>query len=138
MCFFSPQDHDSTGSTRAPSTPLDDITSVLLEFESGAHGTVTTSLRLPFVATTSAHGDKAAAWSEVDGTRFFSQAVGDEERTEHAVEPVDGVVANISAFVDCIRTNSQPETSGEEGLKVVAVLDAIQRSAGLNGAFVDL
>jgi predicted dehydrogenase len=51
---------------------------------------------------------------------------------------VDGVVANIAAFVDCVRSGRQPETDGEVGLKVVAVLEAIRRSAAAGGAFVDL
>jgi predicted dehydrogenase len=121
-----------------PSTPLDDMTSVLFEFESGAHGVLSTSLRLPFVATTSAHGDKASAWSEADGTRFFMQKIDEEERTESAVERIDGVVANITAFVDNVHNGRQPETDGEAGLKVVAVLEAVGRSAAADGAFVDL
>jgi len=120
------------------STPLDDMTSVLVQFESGAHGVLNTSLRLPMVATTVAHGDKASAWSEADGTRFFSQNIDAEERTEQRVEPVDGVTANLAAFVECLRLGTQPETSGEEAVKVVTVLEAIQRSVASNGAFVDL
>lgn len=120
------------------STPLDDMTTVMCEFESGAHGILNTSLRLPFVATTSAHGDKASAWSENDGARFYVQKIDEEERTEIAVEAVDGVVANITAFVDNVRSGKQPETDGEAGLNVVAVLEAIQRSSAADGAFVDL
>jgi predicted dehydrogenase len=120
------------------STPLDDMTSVLVQFESGAHGVLNTSLRLPFVVATSAHGDKASAWSEVDGARFYVQKIDEEERSEIAVEPVDGVVANIAAFVDCVRSGRQPETDGVAGLRVVAVLEAIQKSAAAGGVFVDL
>jgi predicted dehydrogenase len=120
------------------STPLDDMTSVLLQFESGAHGVLNTSLRLPMVATTVAHGDKASAWSEADGTRFFSQDIDAEERTEQTIEPVDGVTANLAAFVECLRSSTEPETNGEAAVKVVAVIEAIQRSVASNGAFVDL
>jgi len=120
------------------STPLDDMTSVLLQFESGAHGVLNTSLRLPMVATTSAHGDKASAWSEADGTRFFAQQIDAELRTEQTIEPVDGVTANLAAYVECLRSGTEPETSGEEAVKVVAVLEAIQRSIASNSAFVDL
>lgn len=120
------------------STPLDDMTSVLLQFESGAHGVLNTSIRLPMVATTSAHGDKASAWSEADGTRFFTQEIDDENRSEEKVDPVDGVAANLAAFVECLRSGTQPETSGEEAVKVVAALEAIQQSAASNGEFVEL
>jgi predicted dehydrogenase len=120
------------------STPLDDMTTVMFQFESGAHAVLNTSLRLPFVVTTSAHGDKASAWSEADGARFFMQKAGEEERSESPVEPVDGVVANISAFADNVRNGRQPETDGEVGLRVVTVLEAIQKSSAADGAFVDL
>ncbi|NND50246.1 MAG: hypothetical protein HKN60_08340, partial [Rhizobiales bacterium] len=119
-------------------TPLDDMTSVLVEFGSGAHGTIATSLRLPYIAITAAHGDKASAWSEEDGARLYTQKAGEEARSELAIEPVDGVVANLSAFAHAIRTGTEPETNGAEGLKVVAAFDAIQRSAAADGAFIDL
>lgn len=121
-----------------PSTPLDDMTSVLFQFESGAHAVLNTSIRLPFLATTSAHGDKASAWSELDGARFYVQRIDEEERREITVEPVDGVVANIATFVENVRSGREPETNGEAGLRVVAVLEAIQRSAAAGGAFVEL
>jgi predicted dehydrogenase len=121
-----------------PSTPLDDMTSVLVEFENGAHGSIATSLRLPFAAVTAAHGDRASAWSEADGARFFTQAAGAEERSEQRIEPVDGVVANLAAFVRAIRTGAEPETNGEEALKVVAAFEAIQKSAAADGVFIEL
>jgi len=120
------------------STPLDDMTSVLVEFANGAHGSIATSLRLPFVAVTAAHGDRASAWSEADGTRLFTQAAGAEQRSERPIEPVDGVVANLAAFVRAIRTGTEPETNGEEALKVVAAFEAIQKSAATDGVFIEL
>jgi predicted dehydrogenase len=120
-----------------PSTPLDDMTSVLAEFATGAHGTIATSLRLPFVATTAAHGDRMSAWSEEDGARLFTQKAGEDRRSETPIEPVDGVVANLKAFAEAIRTRTEPETNGEEALKVVAAFDAIQKSAAAGGVFVE-
>ena len=54
------------------------------------------------------------------------------------VLPFACVVANITAFVDNVRLGRDPETNGEAGLRVVAVLEAIQRSAAADGAFVEL
>jgi predicted dehydrogenase len=121
-----------------PATPLDDITSVLAEFQSGAHGSIMTSLRLPFFVTTAVHGDKASAWSEGDGSRFFSQVVGMAEREEHPVDVVDGVTENLSAFATSIRLNREPETNGEQAITVITALDAIQKSAKKGGVFVTL
>jgi predicted dehydrogenase len=107
------------------------------EFATGAHGTIATSLRLPFVATTAAHGDRMSAWSEEDGARLFTQKAGEDRRSETPIEPVDGVVANLKAFAEAIRTRTEPETNGEEALKVVAAFDAIQKSAAAGGVFVE-
>jgi UDP-2-acetamido-3-amino-2,3-dideoxy-glucuronate N-acetyltransferase len=41
-------------------------------------------------------------------------------------------------FVDCIRTRQQPRTPAEEGLRVLQVLQACQRSLQLNGELVQL
>jgi predicted dehydrogenase len=41
-------------------------------------------------------------------------------------------------FVDCVRTRGQPLSDGQDGLRVVKVLDAAQRSLELNGQPVAL
>jgi predicted dehydrogenase len=41
-------------------------------------------------------------------------------------------------FVDCVRTRRQPLSDGQDGLRVVRVLDAAQRSLELNGQPVAL
>lgn len=117
-------------------TPLDDITTVMAEFTSGALGTMATSLRLPFESTTAVYGDGAAAWSERDGTRLYVQTADEEDRTEHPVEPVNGVLANLEAFVRSVTTGEAPETDGMAGLEVVRVLAAIIRSSADHGAWV--
>lgn len=119
-------------------TALDDVTDVLLEFESGCVGTLSTSLRLPFEATTAAYGSEASAWSEADGGRFFVQPRDAEHRTEQPVERGDGIGLNLAAFADSIRSGAAPETGGAEGLAVVIVMDAIQRSAAAGGAVTEV
>jgi predicted dehydrogenase len=41
-------------------------------------------------------------------------------------------------FLDCVRTRKQPLSDGRDGLRVVKVLDAAQRSLGQNGAPVPI
>lgn len=41
-------------------------------------------------------------------------------------------------FLDCVRTRKQPLSDGRDGLRVVKVLDAAQRSLGQNGAPVEI
>jgi UDP-2-acetamido-3-amino-2,3-dideoxy-glucuronate N-acetyltransferase len=44
----------------------------------------------------------------------------------------------VSHFLECVRTRRQPLTDGENGLRVLRVLDACQRSLGAGGAPVAL
>jgi predicted dehydrogenase len=117
---------------------LDDATTLLLDFESGVQGTLRTSLRTPTVATIGAFGSKGAARSEDDGHRLFTSVLPSDEWIEQSVDPIDGVAANVAAFVDCVRTGERPETDGEAGLRVVAVMQAIVASADAGGAPVAL
>ena len=116
--------------------PLDDITTVMMQFESGAHGIINTSLRLPFVASLSAHGNLGSCWSEEDGTKFFSQKINEEKRNEIAVSKIHGVIENLKVFCDCIRNSKTPETSGPEGAKVVRILEAIKESYESKNKFI--
>lgn len=114
-------------------TAIDDMTTAMFEFEAGCLGQLGTSLRVPYGAVTSVFGSEGAAWSSDDGTRFLTQARLASSPVEHRVEPIDGVRANLEAFIDSIRSGTPPETGGREGLAVVAVMEAMQRSADDGG-----
>ncbi|MDG2187981.1 MAG: Gfo/Idh/MocA family oxidoreductase [Hyphomicrobiales bacterium] len=117
-------------------TPLDDITTVMIKFKSGAHGIINSSLRLPFVASLSVHGDLASCWSEEDGIKFYTQKINEEKRIAISVSPINGVVENLKNFCDCVRNSKRPETSGDEGAKVVRILEAITESNQSNNRFI--
>jgi predicted dehydrogenase len=117
---------------------LDHMTTMQMEFPSGAVGVLTTSLRLPRLITCTAHGSQMIGWSEADGTRCFTLHDGNESRTELAVRPSNPMVENVAHFVDCIRTATAPETGGSEGTAVVRILEAMTLSATQNGAPVEL
>tara|TARA_Y100000590_G_scaffold364139_1_gene422332 strand:- start:85641 stop:86621 length:981 start_codon:yes stop_codon:yes gene_type:complete len=119
-------------------TPLDDITTVMIKFTSGAHGIINTSLRLPFIASVSAHGDKASAWSNSDGSQFLTQGIDDITQKEIEVVPLDGVVENLRNFCLSIINSNIPETSGLEGMKVVRALEAITESVNSDNRFIDI
>jgi predicted dehydrogenase len=55
--------------------------------------------------------------------------------TYHGDEPLR---IECQHFVDCIRTRQQPRTPAEDGLRVLQVLQACQRSLQLNGELVQL
>ena len=125
-------------SNTLPGSDLDDATTVLLEFESGVQGTLRTSLRTPTVAGVGVYGTAGAARSEDDGHRLFTSFLPDDDWTEVPIDPIDGVAANIAAFVECIRTGTQPETDGHAALQVVAIMEAIVESAARGGAPMEL
>ncbi len=115
-------------------TEIDDITMATFEFENGAVGQLGTSLRVPFHCTTSVFGSQGAGHSLDDGTRFLLQGRDDRTPQELPVDPVNGVAANLEAFCESVRTGAPPETGGREAFAVVAVMEAMQRSAESAGS----
>jgi len=122
----------------------------LLRFRSGAIGTLTisdtvaspwswelTSGENPVYPKTREScywigGTKGAL--SVPDMRYWSHGDGGHWKTDisedvYAVENNDPLVAQISHFVAVIRGEAEPLVSGEEGLKSLAVVEAILRSA---------
>jgi predicted dehydrogenase len=116
---------------------LDDVTTATIEFESGALAFLGTSMVIPYIGRTAVWGTKAAAANEVDGTRFYFQPSGDNERTEQAIETIDTVADELTEFARNVREGTPPETGGAEALEVVAVLEGIVESAA-TGTVIDL
>lgn len=56
------------------------------------------------------------------------------ERTVYPVEWVEPLRVECSHFLECIRTGCAPRSNGEDGLKVIRVLEAAQRSLMDGGA----
>ena len=52
------------------------------------------------------------------------------------IEPAEPLVAECSHFLNCIETRATPLTDGEEGVRVLTVLQACQKSLELNGEAV--
>ena len=111
--------------------PLDDVTSALIEYESGPLATLTTSMVVPDVARTALHGTKATAWIERDGDILCVQGVGERspEVTEYPRELLDPVADQLAEFARCIREGIDPEVTGEVALESVAILEAITLSS---------
>jgi predicted dehydrogenase len=106
-------------------SPLDDISVIAFEFESGCLGYLGTSLVLPFRCDVSVIGTEAAAWSEEDGTRLFHQAKDERTRREEGVPAFDELADELAEFGRCVSEGQRPETGGPEALEVVVVLEAI-------------
>jgi predicted dehydrogenase len=116
---------------------IEDVTSVLLGFQSGAVGYFGTSwVHANRTSAITVHGTEAQAWSEADGTRLYLARRGERERSEVPLTPVDAVVEELTEFARCVRDKTKPEgraaapeVTGEEATANIAVLEAIVQSA---------
>lgn len=112
-----------------PDAPLDHATGLLLEFVSGAVGTLLTSHYAPAANRTAIYGSQGAGFNEDDGKRFYTQSKGEPTRSEVEINPNNPIVAQIEEFAGAIRGTTTIETGGAEGLAVVQVLQAAIASA---------
>jgi predicted dehydrogenase len=110
-------------------TALDDVTSVLLEFESGPLGFMNTTFVVPKVTYTAAYGTEGNAWSEEEGTKLYLQKKGEELRQALPVAKNDSLTEQMAEFARCVRGAAKPETGGDSSLEVVAVVEAAVESA---------
>ena len=113
---------------------IDDVTTALLEFESGLTATLTS-----LFATT------LDAWLRVCTTNGIYAASGDFTRLTHAaldgavtalpLEPVDTVAEELARFAAAIRGEGEVAVTQEEAIANVAVMEALVASAAENGAW---
>lgn len=108
---------------------LDHATGLLLEFASGAVGTLLCTHFVPPANRVAVHGTGGAAFNEQDGARLFLQDAGQPARHEVDLAINDPLAEQVAEFGGAIRGNGTVETGGPEGLAVVAVLEAAIESA---------
>jgi predicted dehydrogenase len=108
---------------------LDDVTSFILEFESGPLGYIGSTYVIPKICFTSAYGTEANAYSDQEGGKLYFQKKGEDARTEIPVQGGDALALELAEFANCIRGTAKPETDGHAGLQVVAVLEGVIESA---------
>jgi predicted dehydrogenase len=136
--FMGPAKRVTAFSTRfLGATDLDDATTVLVEYGTGALGVINTTYFGPPNVSLSVYGTDAAAWNEDDGKRFYRQARSDPARTEQPVETIDTMIDEIGEFARRIREDATPETGLPEAIEVAGVLEAIGRSVE-SGCAVDV
>lgn len=127
--FMGPAKRVTAFSTKVlGATDLDDATTVLVEYGTGALGAINTTYFAPQNVSLSVYGTDAAAWNEEDGKRLYTQARTDGARTEHEVDTLDTMTDEIAEFARCIREGITPETGLPEAIEVAAVLEGIGRS----------
>ncbi|HEX2152514.1 MAG TPA: Gfo/Idh/MocA family oxidoreductase [Acidimicrobiia bacterium] len=116
---------------------IDEATGLLLEFSSGAVGTLLTSFFTPWNIRLALHGTEGAAFTVDDGAVLEFQVRGERERRIRALPQVDPVVDQLEEFARVVRQSGRPEVGGEEALAVVAVLEAAVEAAR-SGCFIEV
>jgi predicted dehydrogenase len=112
-----------------PEGEVDDTSSILFEFDSGAQGHLFTSMATGPVVEVTVHGTRAVARNTGDGARLTLQPRGSTEQEEIPLEPLDTIADQLAEFVAAIHGERSPETDGAEGRRAVSVLEAIVESA---------
>lgn len=138
---------------------VEDSSTTLLEFESGAHATVDCFYSIPDEASRTRleiYGSRGSILTEgtigqstggalggilhVEGASYDPAQTKDTGRTFERIpfEPVNPYTAQFDYFADCVLNGTPPEiNSGEHGLHILRVAEAAYESAR-EGRFVDV
>jgi predicted dehydrogenase len=101
-----------------------------LEFESGPLAYVGSNFATPRLFYLNVYGTEANAFAEAEGSKLSLQKKGGEDREPVEMgEPVDIILEEMAEFGRCVREGSRPEVSGAEGVRAIAAVEAIVRSA---------
>jgi len=108
---------------------VEEMTVFVLEFQSGALGTLVTSFYTPTLSRLAVFGTQGAAYSERDGTVLRVQTLDQKAAEEVELEPTDPLVEQLVEFASVVRGQASPEIDGAAGLAVVAILEAAVESS---------
>lgn len=68
----------------------------------------------------------------------FPQAISDKEGKIIKIENKEPLLEEAKHFIECINKRKKPKTNGQEGLLVLKVLDACQKSLEKNGKIINI
>ncbi len=120
-----------------PEGEIDDTSVINFEFESGALGQLVTSQATGPAVDVQVHGTDASARNLGDGSALTLQKRGSTEIEMLDVAQEDTILDEMTEFVRVIKGETKPETGGEVGRSVVAVLEAVIESAATK-SFVEV
>ena len=109
---------------------VEDLATGLVKFENGATVLVEASWASNIANETSyttLMGDKGGA--DLSPLRIYTELNGEQADITPQHPNINGHQAEVLHFVDCIRDGKQPIATGEHGLDVIKILDAIYESA---------
>jgi predicted dehydrogenase len=118
---------------RALALPTGDTTAALIEFASGATGTLATTLKTPFEWRLAVYGENAWAASVSETRLMVCRAGGAPEVTDFS--PANHLGENVELFAAAALGRDKFPIDADGILQTVAALDAVFRSVDADGAW---
>lgn len=113
---------------RAVSVDMDDMTSALFEFASGATGYMANSLASPNTSFLNVYGTKTNAFAAVDANELKLQRLGGQPEPQ-SITPIETLGAELDAFALACAGGPAFPVHPDEAIRNVAVMEAIAASA---------
>ena len=108
---------------------IEDVTTLLMRFESGAIGYVASNYISPRRFELTVHGTRGNAFFDMDNDGLRLQRTGESEPSSIAFPPADHLLAKPEDFADAVAEGRKPEVDGTDALNPLAVvLGAAQSS----------
>ena len=108
---------------------VEDVTAVLMRFDSGAVGYVAADYISPRRFTLAIHGTKANAYFDLDNDGLRLQRTGETKPLPVEYEPNDHLRAELEDFATAVRSQTQPEIDGRQAMVPLAIVLAACRSS---------
>lgn len=108
---------------------VEDVTTLLMRFNSGAIGYVAADYISPRRFTLAVHGTKANAYFDMDNDGLRLQRTGEAKPSPVAFESNDHLRDELEDFADAISGGGQPEIDGRQALVPLAIVLAACRSS---------
>jgi predicted dehydrogenase len=122
---------------RVAPVDIDDTTSALLTFASGATGYLASNFACPYTSFLNLYGTEANAFAGIDANHLAVQRPGGEAE-QVGIAPVDTLRSELEEFADACRGETDFRVRPEEAIHVVAVMEAIVQSAAQGSAPVEI
>jgi len=108
---------------------IEDVTTLLMQFKSGAVGYVAADYISPRRFTLAIHGTKANAFFDMDNDGLRIQRTGETAPSPVEYAPADHLLVELEDFADAATEGRKPEIDGRDGLIPLAVVLAAAKSS---------
>ena len=108
---------------------IEDVTTLLMRFASGAIGYVAADYISPRRFTLALHGTKANAYFDMDNDGLRLQRTGETKPSPEEFETEDHLTSEMEDFAAAIRDGAAPEIDGRQAMVPLAIVLAAKRSS---------